>query len=371
MRHQQLTRRDVLKAAAFVMASPSVSGCGRKQQDAAPALPNTPPAQSNKAEALDMGPAFDGKFVWKVVASGNRSPGPRSRHGLVYDAEARANVLFGGILWPKGGSLLADTWEFRDGEWSEVPLTTSPPARHRGAIVYDPSRGQSVLFGGQGNQGNDWPILGDTWIYAGRRWRQWKPGFGSRPEPRFGHAMAFDEESGMTVLFGGAADIDQSLRDTWLFDGNSWRRVSGPAPPARRYAAFGFDPYLRGCVLNGGSSDEGSHSFGDTWLFCGGTWTLLANDFETAAHDDHALVYHRTAKRLIMFGGLGGSHGVQVREARGWRSPETIMLPPRHQCSPLAWNDELDGLVLHGGEAHHAGPQFNTTWVLRVAAGPT
>jgi hypothetical protein len=181
--------------------------------------------------------------------------------------------------------------------------------------------------------------------------------------------LTFDEESGMTVLFGGAAAIDESLADTWLFDGSSWRVVLGPAPAARRYAAFGFDPYLRGCVLNGGSADEGSHSFGDTWLFRDRTWTRLARDFDTVLHDDHALAYHRTAKRLIMFGGLGGSHGVQVREASGWRLVEATALPPRHQCSPLAWNEELDGLVLHGGEAHHAGPQWDTTWVLRVAAG--
>jgi hypothetical protein len=237
-------------------------------------------------------------------------------------------------------------------------------------MVYDARRGQAVLFGGQGTQGNTWPILGDTWTYANRRWRQWKPGTGPQPEPRFGHVLAFDEESGMTVLFGGAAGVDRSLGDTWLFDGSSWRRVRGPAPAARRYAAFGFDPFLRGCVLNGGSDDEaGKLGFGDTWLFCGGSWTQLAKDFDTVLHDDHALAYHRTAKRLIMFGGLGGSHGVRVREASGWRSVEATALPPRHQCSPLAWNNELDGLVLHGGEAHHGGRQLDTTWVLRVAAG--
>jgi hypothetical protein len=367
MRYQQLTRRDLLKATALVVAGGSVSGCRGRQRDAA-FEPHD--AQTRQAlEARDMGPAFDHTFVWKAVATGAKGPGARSRHGLVHDSAAKANVLFGGMLWSKD-SPLADTWEFRDGQWSEIHVATSPPARHRGAMVYDSRRGQSVLFGGQTKQGGVWPILGDTWTYADRRWRQWRPGTGRQPEPRFGHVLALDEESGLTVLFGGAADVDRSLGDTWLLDGSSWRPVPGPAPPARRYAAFGFDPYLRGCVLNGGSDDEaGERGFGDTWLFSGGTWTRLTRDFDTVLHDDHALAYHRTAKRLIMFGGLGGTHGVRVREAGGWRAVEATALPPRHQCSPLAWNDELDGLVLHGGEAHHAGRQWDTTWVLRVARG--
>jgi hypothetical protein len=58
-----------------------------------------------------------------------------------------------------------------------------------------------------------------------------------------------------------------------------------------------------------------------------------------------------------------------VREADGWRKAEAAPLPPRHQCSPLAWDDSLNGLVLFGGEVRHGGPQYNTTRVLRLLAG--
>jgi hypothetical protein len=373
MRHQQSTRRDVLKAAALVMAGSSRSGCGGGQRDTATEPRDAQPASTNQAiKARDMGPAFDRTFVWQVAATGAKGPGARSRHGLVYDQGAKTTVLFGGIIWKNNGILPADTWEFRDGQWSNIHTMTSPPGRHRAAMVHDVRRGQSVHFGGQGRQGDNWPMFGDTWTYADRRWRQSQPGASSRPRPRCGHALSFDEESGMTVLFGGVASDGRPLGDTWLFDGSSWRPVSGPGPVARRYPAFAFDPYLQGCVLNGGSEDDaGKHSFGDTWLFRDRTWTRLGNNFDTAPHDDHALAYHRTAKRLVMFGGLGGTHGVRVREANDWRVVASVPLPPRHQCSPLAWNDGLDGLVLHGGEAHHQGPQLDTTWVLRVAPGGT
>jgi hypothetical protein len=47
-----------------------------------------------------------------------------------------------------------------------------------------------------------------------------------------------------------------------------------------------------------------------------------------------------------------------------------VPLHPRHQCAPLAWDDGLDGLVLHGGETGHAGHQYDSTLVLRLAPDP-
>jgi hypothetical protein len=55
-------------------------------------------------------------------------------------------------------------------------------------------------------------------------------------------------------------------------------------------------------------------------------------------------------------------------QEKGWQPVEAANLPPRFQCSPLAWDDGLGGLVFYGGEARHGGPQFQTTWLLRVSA---
>ena len=104
---------------------------------------------------------------------------------------------------------------------------------------------------------------------------------------------------------------------------------------------------------------------------CPGIWARLANEFDTVVHDDHALAFNHTVKRLIMFGELGGSHAVQVREASGGRPVDSTALPPRYQCSPLSRNEELEGLVLHGGEIYHGGRQWDTAWVQYVAGGRT
>jgi hypothetical protein len=296
-------------------------------------------------------------FTWTALASGSETPGFRSRHGLAYHQSEGATILFGGMVWTAGGRVRSDTWELRGGRWSRVDVGNPPPARHRSAMVQDSLRGQCVLFGGQGNEGRSWPFLGDTWTWSEQRWRRWKTWFGA-------------EEAGLVVLFGGIDPRDRPLGDTWTFDGNSWRSVPGPGPANRRYAAFAYDPDLKGCILNGGSVDDaGREGFGDTWLFRDRTWTRLGPGFDTSVHDDQGLAYHRTAKKLVMFGGLGGSHGVLVREANGWRTARALPLPPRFQCSPLAWDEGLNGLVFHGGEVQHGGPQFDTTWVLRLSGG--
>lgn len=303
-------------------------------------------------------------FQWEVIAQGGEGPGVRSRHCFAHDREMLATILVGGIIWQRGGTLHSDTWELRNGAWHWIDCTPTPPARHRGAMVYDAVRGGCLLFGGQGSLGQ---MFDDTWYYSRQCWRRWRGRwFASGPAPRCGHALAFDEEAGVTVLFGGIAKGDVSLGDTWMFDGARWQGVSGPGPDARRYAAFAYDPVLSGCVLHGGSEDDqGRRQFGDTWLFRAGVWSRLPGGFDTDCRDDHGLAYHHAAERLVMLDGLGGRRGILVREPNAWRPATVTPLHPRHQCAPLVWDTSLNGLVLHGGEARHGGPQMDATLVLR------
>ena len=171
------------------------------------------------------------------------------------------------------------------------------------------------------------------------------------------------------MLFGGVDPNDHSLGDTWLFDGTSWKQVSGQAPPARRHAAFAYDPDLNGCVLHGGSEDDaGNRTFGDTWLFWNKVWKPLGKGFETDRRDDHGLAYHRGARRMVLLEGVAGKRGLLVRDATGWRAVELNPLHPRHQCAPLVWDDALGGLLLHGGEVSHGGKQFDATLLLHMPA---
>jgi hypothetical protein len=181
--------------------------------------------------------------------------------------------------------------------------------------------------------------------------------------------MAYDERRRSTVPFGGIDEHDAPLGDTGLFNG-SWRRVDSPGPQARRYAALAYHPGLEGCVLHGGALDDhGRQKFGDTWLFRDRTWSPLPEGVTTDARDDHGLAFHRTAQTLVMLEGVSGTRGVLALTSTDWRPVPVEPLHPRHQCGPIVWHDELGGLVLHGGEARHGGPQFDATLVLRQVLG--
>jgi Galactose oxidase, central domain len=356
MSDRVVTRRQAIEAVT-VLFSVTVLGCRDNGSE-------KPGRIGASVEETTVNRVPTPTLGWEVIASGNSGPGKRSRHGLIYDRSMKAAVLFGGVVWTPDWNLQADTWELHGREWTRIETSETPPARHRGAMAYLDNREQSLLFGGQGVT-ND--ILGDTWTYSGRRWRRVRPA-AVPPPPRCGHCMAFDEQAGVAVLFGGIDAKLNSLGDTWVFEGNSWKEVrSTTSPPARRYAALAYDADLKGCLLHGGSEDEAGHrSFGDAWLFQDNTWKRLGSHFDTDPRDDHGLGYHRGAKRMVMLEGIAATRGILVRESTGWQTVEANPLHPRHQCSPLAWDADLGGLLLHGGEAHHEGPQFDVTLLLRM-----
>ena len=164
---------------------------------------------------------------WEVVAAGDAGPGPRSRHGLVYDRSAKAAVLFGGIIWNAQELASRHLGVARPALETDQNLrnTARPPPRGDGL-----SR-QRRTFAPVRRTGGNRRLLGDTWTYSGQRWRREGPG-ATAPSPRCGHSMVFDEQAGVAVLFGGINPHDKPLGDTWLFDGTSWKRVNGISPPA-------------------------------------------------------------------------------------------------------------------------------------------
>ena len=61
--------------------------------------------------------------------------------------------------------------------WSLQSPTTSPTARYGAAMAYDTESGQTVMFGGEGSSGP----LDDTWVWNGTTWVLAPSGHHGRP----------------------------------------------------------------------------------------------------------------------------------------------------------------------------------------------
>jgi hypothetical protein len=202
---------------------------------------------------------WDGE-AWTQVA--DTGPDPRAGHQLAFDATRSRVVLFGGEA--ADYVLCADTWEWDGLAWTQEE-DVGPPARRDHAMTFASRRDVVVLFGG--SVGGS--VVGDTWEWDGSRWRQ-AADFG--PKPCRGAAMT--SAAGATVLFGGLDPTGQPprlSRLTWQWDGQHWVARQDMGPAGRWGHAIAFDEERGRIVLFGGLSvapdavDAEHGVLGDTW----------------------------------------------------------------------------------------------------------
>ncbi len=119
--------------------------------------------------------------------------------------------------------------------------------------------------------------------------------------------MAYDSAVNAVVLFGGLDSTGlNTLDDTWEFNGSGWAPVSPSAPPpARSYAAMGYDPSTNQVVLFGGL-DTSSNTLGDEWTYNASTlsWTAQTTAALPSARSDTSMVYDTASSQFVLFGGL-------------------------------------------------------------------
>ena len=244
------------------------------------------------------------------------SPPARANHALAYDSARGRVVLFAGF--DNSFNALSDTWEWDGTSWTDVTPSDpsdSPPARSFHALAYDSARGEVVLFGGGDSSNN---TLSDTWEWDGTSWTEVMPsGANASPPARGDHALAYDSARGRVVLFGGVDGLDGNyLSDTWEWDGTSWTEVTpsgaNASPSGRLDHALAYDSARGRVVLYGGLEEleEGARRLSDTWEWDGTSWTKvtpIGADASPPARIAHALAYDIARGRVVLFGGFGNS----------------------------------------------------------------
>ncbi len=173
------------------------------------------------------------------------------------------------------------------------PATVAPSPRYLSAAAFDPARGVTVLFGGfNGNES-----MNDTWEYDGATWR---PILTSpTPKKRFGHGMAYDPIRHRTVIFAG--DGGGYLGDVWAFDGTIWTRLSTTGP-VTRFGSIAIDSKRDRLIAFGGQGAAGTFEFS----FTTNTWRQLATTTAPSERYGAAMTYDPMRDRIVLFGGTDG-----------------------------------------------------------------
>jgi hypothetical protein len=268
---------------------------------------------------------------------------------------------FGAVLLQAPSALAAD--------WTQKLPANSPPARSGPAMAYDAARGQVVLFGGVGANGN----LSDTWIWDGSNWTQRSPA--NSPPARGGHAMAYDSLHQQVVLFGGFNNAN--LSDTWVWDGSNWTQKSpANSPSARDGHAMAYDAARGQVVLFGGCCFNSINDLSDTWVWDGSNWTQKSPANSPALRDTHALAYDSAHGQVVLFGGVSVAAGrffnfdsdTWVWDGSNWTQKSPANSPPARRYHGMAAEPTRGLVLLFGGSVLGNPPDLmghpvSDTWI--------
>ncbi len=251
------------------------------------------------------------------------SPRARQHAAIAYDAARERVVVFGGRSTV--GGFRKDTMEWDGVRWREIKPATSPTGREQAAAVYDSRRHRVVLFGG-----DDGALENDVWEYDGARWIDvTPPAADPQPEPRRGHAMAYDPTLGVVVMFGGHGQTGP-LGDTWEWNGSAWTDVTpASGPPATENTAMTYDPIRNQCVLFGGNTAAGLVN--TTWLY-DGQWTqATVGGTPPSARQFPVLVFDAVRGHVVEVTGQNAGTGVLGNivewDGASWTAPASSTYP--------------------------------------------
>lgn len=295
---------------------------------------------------------------WQQLDATN-APSGRQSHYMVYDSTRGLTVLHGGF---RPGGVLDDTWTFDGRSWSLVPAAAGPRS-HRGSAVFDRVRGKMVLFGGP-EEGDGATPLGNTWLFDGAAWLKVPPG--TVPPPRvYDPALVYDAERQETLLYGGHDTMGDISVDTWAWNGESWRNKGNCGTPFAStewpVPAAAFDPVRKVAVLVGGSATF------ETWEWDGTSWTQAHPPVSPPPRRSPAVTFDASSGTVVMFGGDGKDDTWTWDGARWLQIGLTSQLPGRGEAR-LCYHEALGRVMLFGG--YGAPSDYNAdTWTLSPPAG--
>jgi hypothetical protein len=141
--------------------------------------------------------------------------------------------------------------------------------------------------------------------------------------------------------------------------------TGGPAPAARSFPSFAFDPIDGYSLLFGGRS--GGQILGDTWVLSRGNWTNLTSTLATGPSPRYgaSLAYDAVDGYMVLFGGMTASGTVgdtwAFQHGRWFSLGSFSNAPSPRAFAACAGDPRAGPFVLFGGESA-PGVALGDTW---------
>ncbi len=179
--------------------------------------------------------------IWTTIVPTASIPGLENTK-IVFDLARNRTVAFGGQFNINGGYTL-DHMSWNGASWTvRQPVNPWPPGRILHSLTYDSLRQRILLVGG--SSPNSSTPSSDAWEWDGNAWIR----VADIPAARRGHAAAFDPTRGKTVVLGGNSTSPAILGDAWEWDGASWSHaITDQSTPMQMHEAV-FDA-ARGKII--------------------------------------------------------------------------------------------------------------------------
>ncbi len=291
-------------------------------------------------------------------------PEPRRGHAMAFDPHNDVVVLFGGASMEGGYHFLRDTWvySYTENSWTELVLTTSPPADDNMAMVFCNETNEIIFYGGDSST-ETWSFDCETQTWS-RVITSTSPGF------RDSHAMAYDPQENVVILFGGFDGNGGDSDDLWEFDCSSrqWTELFPVTRPIPRYGhVMVYDESINKVVLTGGSTVDQDYQ-DDTWLYTTSTnnWTELTPIGTPEALKWASMTYDSINQKCILFGGTLVDVGIDhtwVYDAlmNTWSQRYPNDAPEGRINTGIAFDSNNNVAILFGGFFDFEDP-FDDTW---------
>lgn len=282
-------------------------------------------------------------------------PEPLSEAEVAYDTNNNELVMFGGVSGYFAGEwdYKSDTWVWDGEKWFNMHPNIYPPGRSKHAMAYDENRGVVVLFGGF----SDNKPMDDTWEWNGYTWANHCTCI--HPSARYGHEMFYDATRQKVVLYGGY-DGEIEFNDAWEWDGEGckWDKIDlGKDPPSASYFSLVRNPEHNSllAVL--------SKYPGGTWELKDNQWTELLTGFEADDRVRTTTVYIPTQKQFLVFGGKSQNMNLNdtwLFDGTRW-SQYVTKNQPSIRSDMVIWYDQIRSRVmLFGGS--NGKVRLNDMW---------